>query len=101
ERLNPGRPLGSELDLYLDHAALPLEPPPAVRGRVELRRAPGGPEIPDALADQGDPALPFGERGILGHIGREQALGDGVVPGLQQLFYRVPGRQRLRPRTRS
>jgi hypothetical protein len=101
ERLHPGVGFRVELYLHLDHAAFPREPPPAVSGRVELGPSPGiVMEVPDALADQGDPALALGERAVLGHVRREQALRLGVVPRPQQPADRVPRRQRLRPRSR-
>src|SRR5580658_2908894 len=66
EGLHAGRAFGVELDLRLDHAVLPGQPPPAVGGGVELGLAAGvvG-EVPDTLPDRGDDLLPFVERHVL------------------------------------
>src|SRR6202034_1387141 len=98
ERLNPGLALRGQLDLHLDYAALPRQPPPALRLRVEL----GGPagvvaEVADAVADHGDGFPPFGERGVLRDVGREQAGRPRRVPALQHRR-RDPGGQRLHGR---
>ena len=57
---------------------LPREPPAAVAG-VMGTGLPAGivAELPDTLADQGDPPPSLRERGVHGHVRREQPLRGG------------------------
>src|SRR5262249_60498095 len=92
-------PLRVELDLHLDRAPLSRQPPAAVGGRVELGLAPGVvAEVPDALADQGNPAPALLKRRVHRYVRREQPLRRGVVPGPEQLADLSASGQRLRPR---
>ena len=98
ERHDPRRALGAELDLDLDGAVLPGQPPAAVGRGVGLGRAGGvGGEVADALADQADRVAALVVGAVLGDVLGEQRVGGLVVPVGQQVVDLLLGGEGLRP----